>query len=367
MSRRPFKKLLLLTTFSSLLILSSCNLDSSLSSSSSENKEEQTESTLTTNSEETTSESIEISTESIESTLESTEPTIEDTEEITEEVSSTESSESSEEDIEQTYFIDDEFYREYAYHDYDLETYAPTSDPYTHIQTEYDRADFYNYNYHRATSYEDAVFRTRHGLISGDIKDTPENYSYDINHLPDRIYRNYATYRVNEGIYEYDQEGEFLSYTINNVDGKTKKIYYGAGYVTLEDVAAYLFAFAEAPANVHNNKNNNAQKAIINSWGEYGRVNNSYYSSDTMDYLYEPALPETDNGLGKDRNEHLDYFEMDFGFTQTPWGYGVESYEPYNNGYSITRGTVRFVYTARRQLDNKLGAKYIPLEDVMFS
>lgn len=53
---------------------------------------------------------------------------------------------------------------------------------------------------------------------------------------------------------------------------------------------------------------------------------------------------------------------MDFGFTQTPWGYGVESYEPYNNGDSITRGTVRFVYTARRQLDDKLGAKYIPVE-----
>ena len=59
--------------------------------------------------------------------------------------------------------------------------------------------------------------------------------------------------------------------------------------------------------------------------------------------------------------ERLKYHELDFGYTKTPWGYGDLSHEPYNNGESINRGTVRFVYSASTY-EGERGAKYIPVE-----
>ncbi len=270
-------------------------------------------------------------------------------------------SESTSEPVDETY-IDDYFDREFYYDPkgYNIPLEIPESNPYINIDTPEERNIFYNSNYNRATSYEDAMFRTSAKLISGDIKDTPLDVSYPLNHLPNRSYRALNQYRINEGVYEYHTNGDFKSYTINNLEGKVKKIYFGAGYVALEDVAAYLFAFGQGPANYSSSKSGSAQSSIIDTWGEYGRVNDAYYSSDVTEYLYEPSLPHTDNG-GERGPDMYDYYELDFGYTMTPWGYGVQSNVPYNDGNRITRGTVRFVYSARTYLEER-GAKYIPVE-----
>ena len=103
-------------------------------------------------------------------------------------------------------------------------------------------------------------------------------------------YKNLAAYRIDEGQYEYNPDLSFKSYTINNLEGKNKDIYYGAAYVTLEDVAAYLFAFAEAPANWKSSKST----SVSTNWDVYERANNSYFSANTDDYMYEPDVPRTD-------------------------------------------------------------------------
>lgn len=277
--------------------------------------------------------------------------------------SETTSESSSEKETVYTYSVDDDFsWQEYKYDEesYDIPYYVPNVNPYATIVTNEQKEAFYDSNYKRATSYEDAMFRTEQGLISGDVTDTPSTASYDLNHLPNRTYRDLASYRINEGVYEYLPSGEFKSYTINNLNGKVKKVYYGAAYVSLDDVAAYLFAFGEAPANQMMSKNSNAMRQAISLYGKYGRVNNGYYSSDVTSYLYEPALPHTDNG-GIVKEDMYNYREMDFGYTYTPWGYGIESDDPYNDGTKIVRSTVRFVYTAFNQ-DGNEGAKYIPVE-----
>lgn len=269
---------------------------------------------------------------------------------------------SEEEIIDERGFIDDHFTRSYYYDpaSYNIIESVPSTNPYIEINSVEEQNEFYANNYNRATSYEDAMYRTSKFLISGDLKDTPQYFDYDLNHLPNRKYRLINEYRINEGVYEFDELGNYKSYTINNLEGKIKKIYYGAGYVSLEDVAAYLFAFGEGPANYNANKGTSAQYEMISLWGKYGRVNDDYYSSDVTYYLYEPSLPHTDNG-GPRKEEMYNYNELDFGYTQTPWGYGIESLEPYNNGSKINRGTVRFVYSASTY-DQKRGAKYIPVE-----
>lgn len=261
-----------------------------------------------------------------------------------------------------TWSVDDDFTCEYEYdaNGYNIPVDIPSSNPYLHIVTEADKEVFYTTDYKRASSYEDAMYRTDQGLISGDIQDTPNSANYPLNHLPNRQYRSLANFRINEGTYEYTPEGEFKSYTINNLEGKVKKIYYRAAYVSLDDVAAYLFAFGDVPANTMASKSSSGQSQAIALYGKYGRVNNGYYSSDVTKYKYEPALPHTDNG-GPISEDMYNYRETDFGYTMTPWGYGIESSDPYNTGTRITRGTVRFVYSAYDQ-DGNNGAKYIPVE-----
>lgn len=256
-------------------------------------------------------------------------------------------------------FIDQTYASAHYYEpsSYDIEEVVPPSDPYYLIDTDYEREQFHQNDFSRATSYEDAMYRTQHYLISGDVKDTPVSANFNINHLPNRQYRDLAKYRIDEGQYTYTTSGEFESYTINNLEGKVKKIYYGAAYVTLEDVAAYIFAFLDAPSNWSSSKSGS-----IGEWGIYKRFNNSYFSADTDKYKYEPDVPRTDFD-GKYYGEGIyKYHEMDFGYTELGWSLGYSTYNsPYNDGYSITRGPVRFVYTAATT-DDEYGAKYIPIE-----
>jgi len=255
----------------------------------------------------------------------------------------------------------DEQYESFHYYDpqsYDITEVIPSADPYSQIDTKNERTAFHNQNYTRATSYEDAMYRTNHFLISGDVKDTPEEAAYTINHFPNRRYKSLAAYRIDEGQYEYNPDLSFKSYTINNLEGKNKDIYYGAAYVTLEDVAAYLFAFAEAPANWKSSKST----SVSTNWDVYERANNSYFSANTDDYMYEPDVPRTDFDGERSGEGIYKYYEIDFGYTQVDWTLGYTNYKaPYNNGNKITRGPVRFVYTARDTEDN-VGAQHIPLE-----
>jgi hypothetical protein len=103
----------------------------------------------------------------------------------------------------------------------------------------------------------------------------------------------------------------------------------------LEEVAAYVWAFGDIPANHSTSKKTSPSSSI---WGEYLRVNHTKFSGDTSRYPYEPVLPRI-SGCGGD----FTYYEMDIGTTGTdcdPSYYATI----YNNGSRITRGAARIVY-----------------------
>lgn len=130
-------------------------------------------------------------------------------------------------------------------------------------------------------------------------------------------------------------------YDIVNKNGKVvNRIFKGGAYVTLEEVAAYLYAFGDIPANYTSAKK---VKPSSSPWGKYLRVNHSYFSCDTDRYKYEPVLP--------DLNEKK-YYEIDIGTTGS-YEYSTTSNKgEYNNGNYIIRGASRIVYT--RYIGNNL-------------
>jgi hypothetical protein len=83
-------------------------------------------------------------------------------------------------------------------------------------------------------------------------------------------------------------------------------------------------------------------------WGIYLRVNNTVFSGSTSKYPYEPALPRI-SGCGGD----LTYYEMDIGTTGTDCDPSYDITD-YNNGYKITRGAARIVYSAKDRNGNML-------------
>ena len=207
------------------------------------------------------------------------------------------------------------------------------TDPYISVNKE----TFYS-NYERSTSYEDAYYRTKHNLMSGDITD-----QY---YLPadDKIIIDDKAVRISTATYVLDIKGNYLAYIPNVFNDEDRNIiFYGAAYTSLNDVAAYLLAFGEAPINQIKNKNNKGISEALSSWGKYGRVNNNSFSGDISKYPYEPELP---NILGTNK---VYYNEIDFG---TTGNYTLSNRNKtynqvaYNNGYSITRGAVRIVYVS---------------------
>ena len=206
------------------------------------------------------------------------------------------------------------------------------SDPYEDVTAE----EFYE-NYTPACCYEDACYRSEHYFLSGSL-DVPGQYAVDADYQPTEggLYvRNTDTYYLDDG----------NTYVV--VDGygdEVMRIYKGGAYITLEEVAAYMYAFGGSsnaiPANYTTKK---STKVGTNPWGEYLRVNHSYFTGDTSKYPYEPELPNI-SGCGGD----LQYFELDIGTTgtETP-GYAAA---PYNTGTKITRGAARIVY-ARQDLN----------------
>ena len=181
--------------------------------------------------------------------------------------------------------------------------------------------------YQPAGSYEEALNRTQNGQLSG--------YPYVPDQAP--ILSEYrpmenGKYIKNNDPYYIDEN----TYVVVDAYGREVfRIYRGGAYITLEEVAAYVWAFGDIPANHSTSKSTRPTQSI---WGEYLRVNHTKFSGSTSKYPYEPELPRI-SGCGGD----LTYYEMDIGTTGTDCD---PSYRAalYNDGYSITRGAARIVY-----------------------
>ena len=196
------------------------------------------------------------------------------------------------------------------------------ADPYVGVS----KSAFYE-NYTPATSFADAYYRTQHGLLSGFL-DLPEK---EPTVAEDRPKQNGLYVRNSDMCYEDNGN----TYVVFDANGNVSfKVYRGAAYITLEEVAAYMFAFGGSdesfPANYTSSKRTSPSSSI---WGEYLRVNHSYFIGDTEKYPREPELPNITGCGGK-----LQYWEMDIGTGS------------YNNGNKITRGECRLVY-GRNDLD----------------
>ena len=219
----------------------------------------------------------------------------------------------------------------------DVIFYEPnlTNDPYASINKE----DFYN-NYQEASTYEEAYFRSKNHLMSGDI--TPQG------HIPEAKVYTYNDYdvRCSSGTYVLDKNGDYIAYIMNDFNDEYKAIFYGGAYTSLNDVSCYLFAFGEVPVNSNYSKSSSGRKKSVQEWGEYGRVNIGGYSNDVSSYPFEPELPT-----------NVTYTETDFG---TIGGYTNEnpitgtSYtqDVYNDGTSISRGAARFVFCSDPSIKN---------------
>ena len=209
------------------------------------------------------------------------------------------------------------------------------SDPYTNVNKE----EFYA-NYTTACCHVDAGYRSAHFLLSGSLE-VPGQYAQE---APDRPMEDGKFVRNLDAFYADDGN----TYIVVDSRGKeVMRIYKAGGYITLEEVAAYMYAFGGKngtfPANYTSAKKTSPRNS---PWGEYLRVNHSHFTGDTRKYPYEPELPDI-TGCGG----NLQYFEMDIGTTGTVTpGY---SGRLYNDGRTITRGAARLVYA--RQDKNRNG------------
>ncbi len=196
-------------------------------------------------------------------------------------------------------------------------------DPYENVNK-----DTFYAGYTPAKSYTDATLRTQHGLMSGSIT------------VPDQAPTVSEYQPTSSGKFVLNTDMIYLdggkTYVVVDAYGdEAVRIYYGGAYITLEEVAAYLYAFGEIPPNYSSKKSPN--NAMWATWGEYLRANHSNFSGSTTNYPYEPELPNISGCGGK-----LQYKEIDIGTTGTTSGnYTVKIY---NDGSKITRGAARIVY-----------------------
>ena len=198
-----------------------------------------------------------------------------------------------------------------------------SNDPYKNTSA----SQFYA-NYSPATSNDDAYYRSLHGFMSGELE-TPNQAPTLSAYQP----KNGTKY-VRNSTMQYAEDGN--AYIVVDAYGKEAfRVYRNGAYITLEEVAAFVYAFGTYPANYTVSKNTEPNDSI---WGVYLRLNHTSFSGDTSRYPYEPVLPNI-SGCGGD----LRYYEMDIGTTGTDCdpSYPVEIY---NDGYSITRGAARIVY-----------------------
>lgn len=206
----------------------------------------------------------------------------------------------------------------------DEDDQGPTSDPYVNVDVE----EFYN-NYTPATSYMDAYYRSLHNLMSGSI-DAQDQAPTIAENRPEE---NGAYIRNTSAIFSNDGN---TYYIIDSEGNLVNRIFKGGAYVTLEEVAAYVLAFADIPANYTYTK---LQGSYNGEWGKYARGNHSKFSGNTKKYPYEPTLPNI-SGCGGS----FQYYEIDIGTTGTDCDPAYPSRE-YNTGTYITRGAARIVYS----------------------
>lgn len=210
---------------------------------------------------------------------------------------------------------------------------GPKTDPYVGVTKE----EFYA-NYTPATSYMEAYYRTMHNFMSGSIEEQDQAPTIsEYQPMEDGMY-----VRNTSAVYSEDGNTYYVIDAHGNI---VNRIFKGAAYVTLEEVAAHLFAFGTTPANYITNKKGNPQTS---PWGEYLRLNYSKFSGDVYRYPYEPVLPSI-SGCGG----NLQYYEIDIGTTGTDCDPSYYAY-PYNDGYSITRGAARIVYTVHDINGNRI-------------
>lgn len=212
--------------------------------------------------------------------------------------------------------------------------FVNNNDPYININKE----EFYN-NYSPASSYEDAVYRTKHNLMSGDIS---EQYYLPVE---GKIVEGEKAVRLTDALYILDTKGNYLAYVTNSIDENYNIIYYNGAYISLNEISAYLLAFGSAPANQISKKGSDGMSRAISLWGKYGRVNDSEFYGTSSNYPHEPALPTNDKVL---------YHEIDFGTTGCYTTKNSNGYNKtqtiYNNGTKITRGAARLVYVADKNV-----------------
>ena len=214
-----------------------------------------------------------------------------------------------------------------------VEVEKPDTDPYTSVTNE----EFYA-NYTPATDYWDAYYRSLHGFMSGSLEKQDQNPTISEN----RPMENGMYLKNTSDLYSYNGH----AYTVLDSNGDVAyTVYEGGGYVTLEEVAAYVFAFGDIPANYTSAKKGSPSSS---HWGEYLRLNHSAFSGSTTKYPYEPALPFI-SGCGGP----LSYYEIDIGTTGTDCD---PSYVAalYNDGKRITRGAARIVYSRFDANHNKI-------------
>ena len=202
-----------------------------------------------------------------------------------------------------------------------------TNDMYQEVNKE----TFYS-DYSYASSYEESYYRTKHKLLSGDITDqghiTPDG----------KVMDGEVAVKCTTAHYILDTEGNYLGYIPNSVNNDSKIIWYGAAYISHNDVAAYLYAFGSVPAN-NNYDKSKGKSASVADWGKYGRVNVGSFSANSTKYKYQPYMP---TGQGQK------YTETDFG-TLGDYYTGDRSQSIYNNGYSINRGAARFCFVNNKK------------------
>ena len=196
-------------------------------------------------------------------------------------------------------------------------------DPYENMSA----SEFYA-SYTVAKNNKDAYYRSLHGFLSGELT------------VPDQAPTLSANRPKNGEKYIRNSEMLFSddgnTYTVVNAFGNPAfNVYRDGAYITLEEVAAYVYAFGTYPKNHSPNKKTSPSSSI---WGEYLRVNHTQFSGDVYRFPYEPRLPNI-TGCGGS----LQYWEMDIGTTGTDCD---PSYTAalYNNGSYITRGAARIVY-----------------------
>ncbi len=189
---------------------------------------------------------------------------------------------------------------------------------------DYDR--FYQ-NSTPASGYSDALQRSLRGELSGSTV------------VPDEAPTLSAYRPMQGGKYVHNTRSYYAddnTYVVVDAYGyEAFRIYRGGGYITLEEVAAYVYAFGDVPANYVSGKKTDPDES---KWGEYLRLNHTKFSGSTKKYPYEPELPRI-SGCGG----YLQYYEIDIGTTGTTAGEGYEV-RTYNNGSSIVRGAARIVY-----------------------